>query len=535
MMLRLNRCWSRARSGDDSGMALLSVLAVLFLLTGFLMVTLAFAVGNLRPAKADQNAKAAQAAAQAGIDDFVARLTSSPNYWQRAQPGQLDTSNPALSTGARVGGTNATYTYSLVQAPGSASSGLVLRATGSVGGVTRSLTASMDPQSFLQYLYFTDKEDQSPRYNGITDTWCTKRWWEGRQAAASGICQEIAFANGDTLDGDVHTNDTPLLSGLVTFKKAFETSTMTGAQLGTQCSGATCYRIGAASPSFGGSAPEYAPVAQIPASNTELLNNATKYGCVYIGATQIEFVGTSMKVYSPDTTSINDPSCFNVANRSSTQTVPVRKAIYVKDCASSCTSSANFPALSGEYGVNTGDLHHPDYAGSLGTAYIKGTVAGDVTLGSAQDIVVTGNLVYATDPTTNARSTDILGLIPTHTVWVYHPVTATSYGYANLLSSSAAVTKIQAAILTVQDSFMVQDYDKGPQVTGPDGSPKLTVYGSLAQNYRGTVAFNEMYGQQHGYVKNYVYDSRFSSGYLAPTYFLKPTSARWVVNKVTDG
>ena len=59
----------------------------------------------------------------------------------------------------------------------------------------------------------------------------------------------------------------------------------------------------------------YNPLVQIPASNTELAQNANDFGCVYFGATHITFSGTTMTVYSPGTTVANRPERFNPANR----------------------------------------------------------------------------------------------------------------------------------------------------------------------------------------------------------------------------
>ncbi|MBL8928721.1 MAG: hypothetical protein JNL54_01230 [Kineosporiaceae bacterium] len=511
-------------------MTLLFSMAVLFTLSGFLLLTLTVALRQQTPTRIDQDAKAATAAAQAGLDDYLSRLTNNQSYWQ-----STDGTNTALtSTGALIPGSSsgARFRYEVVTAPNEAGSGgrLVVRATGEVNGTNRSLTATFQPGSFLNYVYLTDKESLSPLYTGSGSSACTKRWWQGRNSGSG--CGEIQFGFGDRINGPMHTNDTPMIGGTITFAGRATTSTMTpyGSSPTTACTGTSCYRVNG-SASFTAYRPEYGALVQIPSSNTELADNAAEYGCVYYGATHITFNGTTMTVYSPGTTVANRTQCFNPANRSSAQTVALAPAIYVRDLTSACTQTnqqaRGFPltrTIAGyTYTESTGGVT-PSYTCNLGTAYLRGSVNGNVTVGSTQDIIVTGNLTYTNDPLVHPESTDVLGLVPGHTVWVYHPVS----GSTELLDAGQRVNRIDAAILTIQDSFIVQYYNQG----SPLGA--LTVYGSLAQNYRGTVGTGGS-TIATGYSKDYRYDSRFASGAIQPTYFLKPLAAQWEFQSVTDG
>jgi hypothetical protein len=502
-------------------MALIFVVAVLFLVTAFLLVALTYALGQQKPTRRDQDAKAAMAAAQAGLDDYLARLTNNQGYWQSA-----DTTNAALTSGGTtIPGTQtgAKFRYQVVTTPNLASSGgrLVVRAVGTVNGISRAMTATFQPGSFLNYVYFSDKEALSPVYTGNNSATCAKRWWQGRNA---GSCSEIQFADGDKLNGPLHTNDTPLIGGAVTFTGKATTATMTpyGSSATTACTGSNCYRV-TGSPSFPAYTPVYGALVQIPASNTELAQNANDFGCVYYGATHITFTGTTMKVFSPGTTVANRATCFNPVNRAVEQTLPLAPAIYVTDLTAACTQTAQknrgFPKTNEDTSGVT-----PSYACNLGTAYVSGSVSGNVTVGSTQDVIITGNLTYANDPVTTPESTDVVGLVPGHSVWVYHPVSTSG---AEMLTVSERVTVIDAAILTIQDSFIVQQYDRGSKLG------TLNLYGSLAQNYRGTVGTSG--GTGTGYLKNYQYDARFAGGAIQPTYFLKPTSSQWQFEGVTDG
>ena len=82
--------------------------------------------------------------------------------------------------------------------------------------------------------------------------------------------------------------------------------------------------------------------------------------------------------------------------------------------------------------------------------------------------------------------------------------------------------RIDAAILSVAHTFMVQNYNRGD----PRGT--LTVNGAIAQKFRGTVGTGSGATVSTGYLKDYKYDKRFS--YVAPPKFLSPTSTTYGVN-----
>jgi hypothetical protein len=251
-----------------------------------------------------------------------------------------------------------------------------------------------------------------------------------------------------------------------------------------------------------------------------------------------------MTVLSPNTKT-GPASCYNtstVTARNNPQTVPIPKVVYVDDYAGSCGNGGTakktglgYP-LSGEYVGNgdrvfSGAYQGPVYDCTDGTAYVSGTVDAAVTLASAQDIVMTGDLAYQDS---SASSTDVLGLVPGHFAWVHHPVSysSSSSTYSNLLP--APVTRIDAAILAVKDSFIVQNWSLGPAL-GTTTTNLLNVNGAIAQKFRGTVASQASADGSvaHGYVKNYTYDERFQRG-VQPPYFLKPVSAPWEVRRVSD-
>ena len=138
----------RGAQGDE-GAALILVLGTILVTTLFLLTSLSLAVNNMQPTRRDQDAKIAMAAAQAGIDEYISRLTANSDYWENEG---VDNTNPAFTTGATIQGTGtagASYTYQqLTDKDTVAATGEVkIRVTGksapSSNGtqVTRTLTA----------------------------------------------------------------------------------------------------------------------------------------------------------------------------------------------------------------------------------------------------------------------------------------------------------------------------------------------------------------------------------------------------------
>jgi hypothetical protein len=135
-----------------------------------------------------------------------------------------------------------------------------------------------------------------------------------------------------------------------------------------------------------------------------------------------------------------------------------------------------------------------------------------VTLASATDIVITGNVMRAT---TNDAA--VLGMIADKFVRVRHYYQSSGCGEG----TGTKVSQINGAILALQHSFTVDQYDCGSNLGN------LTVNGVLAQAYRGAV------GQgSSGYIKDYNYDNRFKGS--TPPHFLTPTLSTWKISRYRE-
>ncbi len=126
---------------------------------------------------------------------------------------------------------------------------------------------------------------------------------------------------------------------------------------------------------------------------------------------------------------------------------------------------------------------------------VFGTLNGQVTIYSEQDIHIQDDLVYAVDPTTNPSSNDMLGLIANNDV---------------IISDNTANNNdctIHASIMAMNGSFIAENYETR------DVAGELTVVGSLVQYQRGPVATFD-WGTENirtGFTKDYTFDSRLNS------------------------
>jgi len=111
----------------------------------------------------------------------------------------------------------------------------------------------------------------------------------------------------------------------------------------------------------------------------------------------------------------------------------------------------------------------------------------------------------------------VLGLVAQGYVRTYHPVTSSN---SDLAASQVSNLEIDAAILSVSNSFIVQNFDQGSDLG------TLHVRGGIYQRHRGTVGTSSE-SSSTGYLKDYVYDTRLVS--MPPPHFLEPASAPWSV------
>ncbi len=559
----------RTRLRAEEGWTLIAVLGVM--LAGMALSVAAFAAarGDVHLSRNDQDQKRAYAAAEAGVQDYFFHLTQDNAYWAKCT--DVSPAHPALNQlGASplktrsVPGSDTSYAIELIPAngatacdPGDATGTMIvaaggpmsgtfsIKSTGFSNGVKRSVVATFRRRSFLDYLYFTDYETSDPSWyvlyangnptrvgtysggwsgtftpSGGPDlpTWaaseCPRYWrndrssqrwpaspdnaWQqqvsgtwGSTSTSSIHCTEIQFVSGDTIEGPLHTNDDILVCGSPTFGRTSQDSIeVSGSGWRQNCYG---------SPNIVGTWKPYSPVLTPPPSSTSLKQIAdARY--ILRGTTRIELQDSQMVVTNA-----------NLSPATQTWPLPSNGVVYVdNDATAGCAVSA-YQALA----------PYSDPAGCA-DAYVRGTYAEDLTIASAKDIVVEGDIARVGDK--------MLGLIADNFVRVYHPTRPDPYHPDDktrcVEDGGPTNITIEAAILALNHSFTVDSYFCG----SPLGT--LTVRGTIAQKFRGPVGRGSGSTITSGYYKDYEYDDRLRL--REPPHFIDPVQASWRIQRYAE-
>lgn len=520
---------------NERGIALAAVIIVGMVMMAIVGVSSAVALKSQNGARYDQDWNAALSAAEAGIDDYIYRINRDGNYWNYSAANPPPGGNSAFTQFVPVPGPANEGTFRYTPVPNVTVDGTVkIISTGRVRNAQRTVTATIRRRNFLDYLYFTEYETKDPAAYALPDVYspaqaqsnCSRHYYDNPPRAAG--CTIINFVTGDIIRGPLHTNDAFTVIGTPRFEGNTTTS-WRGDATGKRY-------LGTGSPYFARTGdPAYATAIAMPPTNSAIRAEADSVlggtGCLYTGPTRIVLNATgTMNVTSPRTKSSNCALGNNVP-------LPVNGVIYVQGVPASRAPAAqdpNYNAPSGNpantCGNGTGNRIGYPVSGDLtagygctdGDVFLEGTLKGRLTIAAADTIVITGNTTYLGGTT----GTDVLGLIADNYIQVYHPVRCATMGsngtcqaYAELLSPNTGPSNvtIQAALLSLSHSFIVQNYQRGTT------KGTLTVTGAIAQRYRGPVGTTG----NTGFIKNYTYDQRLK--YTSPPFFLDPVKSAWGV------
>ena len=314
------------------------------------------------------------------------------------------------------------------------------------------------------------------------------------------------------INGPLHSNDAILICGSPTFNGKVTTSWQgAGTPLkryrsntGGGCGG---------TPTFANSGdPKYADPLTMPPSNLAIKVKADATlggaGCLFTGPTSITLnAAGTMTVASPYTKVGATPNNCAGGTKAApvTEALPANGVIYVQNVPAD-PADPNYTAgcLTSTQLDGTATVQHPlgypqryditQYGCTDGDVFLKGRLKGRLTIAADNNIDIIGNVTYQG----GTGGSDLLGLVANNYVEIYHPVGdcgSTSCnngnqvnGYYNLddvpVGPGTAFHNpiVQAAILSVNHSFRVQNYKYGDNNLG-----SITVYGAIAQEYRGIV------------------------------------------------
>jgi hypothetical protein len=430
---------------------------------------------------------------------------------------------------------------------------------------------------------------------------CLYNWansYDGPNPSGGSNCGPVFFASSDIINGPLFSNDSIYISGAPNFGTSANPAVVKthdpGCLFVDGSAPPNCTtNAGVSSSSSAFNLPAQTPPSDDSALETVASLPAPNNGCVYYGPTTITLTGTTMTVQSPDTV---NTAAFIASGcpLNGSGNLPKNGVIYVDDAdvtgSSTVAVGANpfddtvdggkYAQLCTSYSpVPNGGPSMPCYFGytgsttkdSEGDAFVSGnlagssSIAGELTIGTSNDIIIDGNLTYgdcsgkwtgtANESQCSYRTdgkNDSLGLIAGQYVEVSHPIFATansiprhsSYNLydplpscgagqlaapplCNPVDSSGNVT-IDAAILALTQSFGINNYASGSTVGNCQASGSetncLILFGSVQQEARGAVG---LIGTS-GFSKHYTWDPRLEL--VAPPSYLNPGTASYNLN-----
>lgn len=434
-----------------------------------------------------------------------------------------------------------------------------IKVTGFSGKEKRSLIVTFRSEGFLDFIYYTVFETEDPQT--YPSLWASthsvaeaEKYCEKKYSERASWCVNIYFGTGDSVNGPMHTQDHVGVLGSPIFGKETGDAIEFGTDVNDGCGhpdkgySEEAEGNGCGSPTFKGELVPHESIKPIepPPSDKELekWDSAENGGLTFSGPTELILESSKIRAKKPGT-----------EEEGTVYAWPSDDVIYV-------TNNGNCSEVYHQYRA-----FYPSES-TCGDAYVRGTYSRSLTIGSANNIIIDGNLLASPDnaeyfPTGNAE----LGLIAEKFVRVYHPVlrysscarssgsTCTSCSSGSTLTSGKCeyenqATKctapsltssnvstlnpnplpgtsgtmenpvIDAGILALNNSFTV-DNEQCPENGSYLGT--LTVIGGIAQKFRGIVA---LVGGP-GYLKNYQYDYRLQAG--EPPHFLNPVQAAWKI------
>lgn len=559
-LLRFLRARSRSERGDD-GIAMIMAMMLSLVMVAIPLAMMTANLGQLPLSRYEQDRATALAAADAGVQDYLNRLDHNPNYWQYSSTNLPPDGNKAFSQYVPVSSqSNSSFEYS-VDASQFGPQGIVyLTSTGKSRNATRTIRVGVRPVGFLDNLSMSSYNLVDPQLDPVAGSStaydCVYDYYQHNPSDGgtgpnmnncSGLINYwVGFSNlQNVANGPVRSNDEFYICGNPDFKGQVTTGDPSSSDKPYWNDPAGCSND---APIF-----EKGPIQgqgsiSMPPSDSKIETYAASAGCVYTGPTAIQLSGTKMTVLSPDTRSAN-ANCYNTSTPNVPYTVDLTSTsfngvVYVQGIPSSGTNSGPCQTnLSSWLSTSTDPC-------SSGDAFVQGTLNGQLTIATANNLFVTGDVTY-----NSFTGNTVLGLVANNFVEVNHPIdgygrtvvgsvpfyssgsTRWCFGapadntantsFTNCASSNSYTNNpathtvtIDAAILTVQQSMETANFLYG----GVLGT--LAVNGAIAGTYMDIEGvFNGNNSLVDGYNENYTYDTRLQ--HLTPPYFLDPSQTTW--------
>lgn len=536
------------RLQDESGYTLVFAIVVMFVSSLLVTAALASTSGDISLTRTYTSQQKAYFAAQAGIQVYEYHLSVEPNYWL---------SCPKTSSAETVAGTtDETYEYetmpstkyktckaneqvTIIESAASANGTFRIKSIGESGGIKRSIVATLDHPGFLNYVFLSNYEVEDPATLPEEPTECAHYLKERESLKVTGKCPDVPFVPGDELNGPFHTNDAAAVcsgGGEGGSAPSFGRTSKDSIEMNGGHYKYTFDPFCGNEPTMKGTLTEKGATLTPPETDVELLEQA---GYKFKGRTVVELNKNKLKVWD------------NEHPEGEEKEFPSNGVIYVENEGSCPIKYSPFSADE--------DYKNDDQCGDV---YVKGEYTASLTIGSAEDIIAVGNILTEHESSGEPTGAATLGLIAQNFVRVFHPVKCNRAPCSNERDSnepggkctyenqkkgegppeewgwsgfekgsgwgSQENIKIDAAILSTSHSFIVDNFLCGSNLG------TLTVWGAIAQNFRGRVCCASTIKPGTGYAKDYNYDERLKT--IQPPSFLTPTSTSgWTIERETEG
>ncbi len=477
----------------------------------------------------------------------------------------------------------------ILENSGQASGTFRVMSTGTSGGITRRIVATFTHPGFLNYVYLSNYEILDPAASGSNATECEHYYAERLKLGVTGNCGTIVWAPKDKVNGPMHTNDAAAMCAEGANKPAFGRSgqvppdkiEINGGHYagGGRCSDAETfngtYQTGGATllpPETDNELLESAPAAYKFSGKTIIVlksgspntmtvtNNKGETSTKNFPSTGVIYAENSSSggcgKYSPYGTSYtSDTGCGNIYVQGSyteSLTIAAANDIIVTGNLTTSAESSGKPTGAATLGLiatnyvrvyhavkKTYEVPHYEPKTEAGTGSKKETCKSGFTYNSKLKLCVENpkngytfkeSEMLDVEPceSFNEGRETITDKYLTKGSCEYTNNSENECDAPNLPAAEDLPNKwgaqtnpvIDAAILSTAHSFINDNFQCGANLG------ELTIWGSIAQFWRGTVGRGES-----GYIKNYNYDDRLAAE--QPPSFLSPSTTSWKLGRET--
>jgi Tfp pilus assembly protein PilX len=413
----LKRLASRAAAGEEG---FTMIFALVALLISGLLVASAFtaASGDISLSRNFTLQTKAYYAAQAGVQRYQHELSSNPNYWVQCasignEPEKERIAVPATTDEAYYVKTLGSAGHAacekekqltILETSNAAKGTFRILATGWAGTgastVKRSIVATFAHPGFTKYVYESNYEVEDPTNFKPEPEGCEHYYAYRLAHGLTKTCAAIQFAPTDKVNGPMHTNDAAAVCSTGSSAPTFGRNSEDPIEMnGGHYAASGCGN----SPNILGKYSETAGSLLPPETDAELLETA---GLRFSGRTELTLVAGT-----PNTIIATVINSEGEKETRPAQTFPTNGVIYVENSSSGCGIAKYTP-----FGSDT------EHDTGCGNVYVHGEYTESLTIASADDVIVNGNLTTTSEEGGEPTGGATLGLIAQNFVRVYHPV-----------------------------------------------------------------------------------------------------------------